>query len=227
MNRPDPLDDLLRFDPLAEAERLIGGSIHDPIPEGGTMNPATAVGFGLAQGHAAIKDHALRSRGDTVLSNDLDRYVDIIEAYGFERVLTVPFRCYPEAADNLFVYAHRAGLLLCFDTYCADHVNSGNVYYNWRPAEGANRGPCISSGGFSRVDQTVWRGNHDCREALIYNLDRLAANGELVSPWVERPFLWLLHYGDTKAKGYDYDKINGERTASLPDWVREFIGPER
>ncbi len=224
MKSPDPLGKLLRFDPLAEAERLTGTSIHDPAPDG-QMNAATALGFVVMQSHAAAKEAALRARGDTLFSNELGRYLGIIEAAGFEQVLSVPFQHYPDHGDRYFIYARRDGLLLAFDTFGGEKtVNGGKVYYSWRPSEAARENPWAytSSGGY-RGD--VWQGDHDCREALIYNLDRLAANGEFVCPWVERPFLWLLNYAEPKVEGYDYHAINRERIAALPPWVREFIGP--
>jgi len=63
-------------------------------------------------------------------------------------------------------------------------------------------------------------GGGDCREALKYNIEQLELNGSFVKPWVERPFLWLLHYMDTKVEGYRYEKINAERIAMLPEEVR-------
>lgn len=230
---PDPLREMLTFDPLAEAERITGQSYKDN--EG--MNAATGLGMALMWEHAAQKNAVLTARGDTTFSNKLERYQAIIEANGFEHVLRVPFQHY-DTPDALMVYARRDGLLLAFDTFSDEStVNGGHLYYNWRPspqcAADHEYWGITSPGGWKRADgrdgpiteDDVWRGNHDCREALIYNIDRLTANGEFVSPWIERPFIWLLHYGDTK-QDYDYDAINAERIAMLPSWVREMIGPE-
>ena len=59
----------------------------------------------------------------------------------------------------------------------------------------------------------------------MFNLGRLAKHGTFVSPWVERPFLWLLNYMDTKTEGYDYKAINEARIAKLPEHVRTCITP--
>ena len=86
---------------------------------------------------------------------------------------------------------------------------------------------CTSSGGAHKTEN-VWIGDHDGREALLFNLDRLRKHGDFLAPWIEQPFLWLLHYTDSKTDGYDYKAIARERIAMLPPWVQEMIGaPER
>jgi hypothetical protein len=129
---------------------------------------------------------------------------------------------------TFFIYWHDDGLLLKFDTFGWNqdegepNVNGGKVHYCWRPNEDVNRWDLTSSG--QMTDSGVWAGNHDCREALIFNLEQLRANGEFVKPWVGRHFLWLLHYMDTKDEDYDYKAITIERAAMLPADVREVIG---
>lgn len=206
---------LLEYDPLAHAEQLTGESYKD-------SQSTMALGFGLLQGSAAAKNAALIERGDTVLSNDLDRYEQIIGEYGFRKVLEIPFAT-GERQERFFVWFHAPfGLLLSFDTYQGDHVNGGKVRYNWRPSdECQDRWKCTSSGHFRK--DGIWVGDHDCREALIFNLERLRKNGTFVSPWVEQPFMWLLHHGDTKAQDYDHVAISKERLGMLPPDVQEVV----
>lgn len=208
------LGEMLTFDPLGTAERITGSSIHDD------GSPAIGLGLALSIQHNARKEAALYAAGDTTFSDGLDRYLGIIEANGFERVLALPFMGH-DTQETLYVYASRDGLLLRFDTHQGDRVNGGSVYYNWKPSDIATMHRHTSSGGF--VTDEVWAGDHDAREALIFKMNTLRANGELVSPWVKRPSLWLLHYMDSKAEGYDYKAINEARISTLPQWVRDFI----
>lgn len=231
------LDEVLRFDPLAAAEELTGHRVGD--------NPvATAFGFSLVQAHARTKENMLLNRDDTLLSNDLDRYLRIIEANGFEKLVEIPF----EADDHRggktgeieFFYAHRDGLLLHFCTHDGTHMNGGNVYYNWRHAdEESRRYDLTSSGGYVDEGQpegerlTLWAGDHDCREALIYKMDRLRQHGAFVTPWIKRPHIWLVNHAEAKhgpsmypARNAYIDGINASKIAMLPAWVQEFIRPE-
>lgn len=215
------LDDLLKFDPLDTAEKITGTSIHD---DGGLDNPSMALGFLLAQDHAKAKTEWLTELGDTTFSNKLDRYQSIIEKYGFEKVLEDTFAANGRF-ETYFIYAHKNGLLLSFDTFGGDRVNGGHVYYNWKPlVEIGEAWECTSSGGYHDTAQgLVWAGYHDCREALIHNLNKLNNRGQFVTPWTKPPFLWLLHYGDSKSKDYDHVAITKARIERMPEWVQRFI----
>lgn len=226
-----PISDLLRFDPLSAAEELTGESYK-------TSKSTEALGFCLMQEHSRIKNAALMERGDTMLSNDTDRYLSIVASIGFEEALTIPFRSH-EQDETFRIYARHDGILLAFDTFGNKRINGGHFYYNWHPgAEAISNRPegILSSyhlmkrpdGNFTPpiTVEDIFVGYHDCREALVFNIDRLTQYGSFANPWRERPFLWLLHHGDPKGHDVDYQSINRERIALLPAWVREFIGPE-
>lgn len=216
MSDDEKLASLLKRDPFDIAEKVTGKFYkNDEATQG--------LGLLMTQSLAKEKHDTLKARGDTVFRNTIKEYVQIIEAYGFEQVLVVPFTSNYAENEALFVYAHKSkGLLLVFDTYHGETVNGGRVYYNWVPNEGEKMYNLVSSGG-SYND--VWAGNHDCREALIFNLTNLDKHGKLLSRWTHRPFLWLLHYMDTRNKDYNYEKINAERIGMLPDWVQTMITP--
>jgi hypothetical protein len=218
------LDDLLKYDPLHEAEKITG--IHYKDGGDGLDNPTIGIGLLLAQQNAKAKNAHLEELGDTTFSNKLARYQSIITAFGFEKVLADEWES-RNGTETFFIYAHRKGLLLSFDTFNGSSVNGGKVLYNWRPSVPLDEiYGCTSSGGFANYDtDPVWVGDHDCREALIHNLNKLNNRGEFVTPWVKRPFLWLLHYDESKVPGYDYRAISEARVGRLPDWVQAFIGP--
>lgn len=220
-------DALLTFDPLSAAEEVTGHSYKNDEATG-------LIGMLIAMHHGEIKNQHLTELDDTVLSNDLDRYTRIITELGFEQVLDVPFDAPgwndddPVRHEHLYIYARRDGLLLCFDTYDSVRVNGGKVYYCWKPNPDCERWNCTSSGGMYEAEDGTryWAGDHDCREALRHNLQKLQDNGSFLPQWPigNGIFLWLLHYQDTKQQGYDYKAINEERLALLPDWVRLMIG---
>jgi len=216
MNDTELLE-VLHTDPLGIAEELTGVSYKE---DEGTQ----WLGFGIMQEKNKIVERELKERGDTVFSNDLDRYQQIITDYGFELALEVPFTAqYDNAEERMFIYWHPYGLLLKFDTYQGVRVNGGKVQYCWKPADPDARETwkLTSSGGYYGG---VWVGDHDCREALIFNLENLRTHGEFVNPWPSLPFMWLLHHGDTKVENYDYVGITSERISMLPEHVREGMG---
>jgi hypothetical protein len=219
----ETLDRLLKTDPLGDAEKITGKDYHDA--------ETTAIGFGILREVSAKKTAILWMNDDTLFRNKLDRYVEIIEKNGFEQVLDIPFlREDRICTEHLFVYANTTdGLLLVFDTYMGDDVSGGSIYYNWIPNEGVEIFDFISSGFVFKKsrehyddDIRILAGSHDCREALIYNMQQLRANGTFLTTWDEHKTLWLIHHGDNK---YDcYSGIINERIAMLPDNIKHMIG---
>ena len=51
-------------------------------------------------------------------------------------------------------------------------------------------------------------------------------HGDFLVPWVQRPFLWLLDYSQTKVPGYDYKAISEAVIATFPAHVHAAITPE-
>lgn len=210
------LHSLLRYDALADAEEIRGTSYKD---DEGT----SALGFVLMRRAADMKAEILGQAGDTVFNNELGRYLDIVTGYGFMPAYEEKFQGPISDCEETYhiLYHPSFGLLLSFDTFRGDHVNGGKIYYNWRPAEeGWSR---WTSSGHMR-DDGVWVGDHDAREALLFNLRMLRENGKFVSPWAERPFLWLCHSGDRRFEptqdGWAERKVMiDRRLASLPEFV--------
>lgn len=240
---------LLEHDPLGTLDDLHARS------GGSYLNAPPSHMFAYAGVHNARKEAVLKERGDTTMTNALDDYQAIITAYGFELALEFPFRSRSwDKAETYFIYTHpELGLVLSFDTYNTDSVNGGKVYYNWKPHDGVRAcWPMTSSGGWHDYDNDpVWVGDHDCREALIFRMERLRKNGTFLPKWRANPFLWFLNHDDTHnvpyeaaraewlktdrstpaprdidfPEGkYDYDAINRERIAMAPK-VQAIIQP--
>lgn len=216
MESSDLLAKVMEFDPLARAEEISGERAED-----GTIGFSTAL-F-MVHAKSSCMRSLLSERGDVWDGMPLDEYLRFIESYGFERLLVDSFES-RYASEKFFVYAHRDGLLLAFDTFMARQVNGGNIYYCWKPTREEGFYHLTSSGRFIAPEYEVWAGYHDAREAVIFNMERLRENGRFITPWPNRPFLWLLHYQESKARDYDRTAINEERISRFPQWARDMVG---
>ena len=219
-HKRDEIPEMLEVDPLSLAEKMTGKSYKE---DSGTLQLGMLLHLKHVQQTAAV----LKACGDSQFAEPLESYLSIIKAEGFEEVLCMPIQDPEFSHTNQFhIFWHPDGILLVFDTYFGNGVSGGKFYYNWRPKEGLEQWyRYVSSGGMK--EGRVWVGDHDCREAIRHHIADLRANGVFLKKWVERPFLWLLHYMDTKVEGYDYAAINEERIARLPKHVRDAISPEK
>lgn len=207
------LDDLLRFDPLDAAEKITGESYK-------TDRETLSLGFGMAMLHNERKAEALRQTRDSHYGMTFAEFRTLLAELGFEEVLVETFagRDCPET----FVIAWSPeGVLAVCESYAGERLNSAKVLYNYRHPNGYPGFGLTSSGSMCG---DLWVGDHDAREGVRHNLGRMREAGEFVTPWRERPWLWLLTYMDTKGE-YDHEAITAARVARLPEHVRQAISP--
>lgn len=145
-------------------------------------------------------------------------FITKAKALGFEEVLSFPFAGGYDKEEK-FIILFRDGILMVLSSFQGDAVNKAEIYYN---AKITGSFDFVSSG--SLVDG-VWVGHQDIRDYMESKINNLVLSTEVLSKWIRQPSLWLLHYMDTKGD-YNYEAINEERIAMLPQYVRDCICPE-
>ena len=227
MGWDDEIRKALNRDPIAEAEKIAGRR----------TEASMWVGLALVQDNARDKEALLSLTGDSYSRAPLKDYLRVITKAGFEKCLEIDFvsstgRSSADPEKYFVFFQSENGILLSFDTYtwpkAKPTVNSGNFYYNWQPnTDTPHR--CTSSGSYITYDKEkntgIWGGSHDCREAILFNIRQLKENGKFLTPWVERPWLWLLHHGDSRVPGYDHKMVTEARIKMLPEHVQTCISP--
>jgi hypothetical protein len=222
-SRSDEIADLLRVDPLAEAERATGRSYKED-------EATSELGFLLHLGHVERKKAALKAAGDSYFSMDLADTLGLYAGLGVLEVLVDEFEGAPWAIgevgppETYRILWHPDGLLATVESYETTGRNSTKVYYNLRVVDREGLWGRTSSG---RLVGDVWAGDHDGREGIANNLAGLREVGDFLPVWAERPFLWLVNYSESKVGGYDYKAITAERISRLPAGVRDSIGIAR
>jgi hypothetical protein len=202
------LEEALSFDPLAEAERLTGQSYKE--------NDAVGwLGMGIMQEHSKIKEGLLKESDDTCFSNSLHEQIQVIENLGFRLLACEDI---PGTGDKWRIF-WRPGILLFCDSYSGDStLNDGKAYFSYKGPRNAMK-RCSNGFAGELNGEEVWYGSVDVREGLRHCLESMEASGEFLEEWIDRPFLWLLSYGDTKDEGYDHKVITAKRILTLPDEV--------
>jgi hypothetical protein len=223
MDKKGQIDKLLATDALDIAEKITGESIHDD------NSAATALGMGLHMLLNAEKRELLKETNDTYFSMLVGEFCAVLIMNGFTKVLDIPFvgTGYGNGKDideNLYFFWNKdKSILVTFDTFAGRSVNGAKAYFNWREYEGQRHDMPINGGG--RYNGFMGE-SIDAREGFIRYIERMEMGGEFLKKWESDPFLWLLHYMDTKDAGYDYKAINKERIKLLPAEVRVAINTE-
>ena len=215
----ETLDKILSFDPLEAAERLTGSSYKE--------SPGTAsLGMAMAQEHNRLKSRALSKAHDTFYDITFDDYLEVLKSLGFKELLSGVITGTEDEWEDKWVVYWRDGVLIFSDSYWGGKgLNSGNAYFNYSSDDEKGPRPQGFSGSVV-LDDTggrVWVGSIDVRQGLRHRLTAMEQNGRLLGVWVEQPFLWLLHYNDTKTPGYSSKDINKQRVAQLPIEVQKAI----
>lgn len=206
------IDRLINKDSLAEAECITGKSYKN---DGSTLE----LGAMMHMTNAEKKHEALEEAGDTTFSMATDDYIEVIERIGFQKIYEESFQDDGHEECYYIYWFGKKGILLEFDTH-RGRRNAATMYYNIKLKEDLEQ-YTISSGGFVDIDERIWSGNHDAREAIIHKINKLSRNGIFLRKWQEQPFHWLTHFGDPDCD-YPYDEykeLTKKRIKQFPDEV--------
>lgn len=218
------ISDVMRSSGLEDAENITGKSYkHDKETE--------SLGIMLHIRNSDAKKTVMKATNDASFSESLDSYLEIIKDIGFVLDYEEPFHSESSDKDeSLSVYwQDEFGLLLHFDTYGGNQVNGGKFHYCWRMNDDCDDWSVRSSS--SPCGDGVILGDHDCREAIRFNIRRLSECGLFIKPWAKPASLHLNHHGDKGICVTDrkldmelWKQASEDRVAKLSPYIRKSIG---
>jgi hypothetical protein len=217
---PDLVEQVLNFDPLASAEEMTGESYK-------TCKLTEAIGVLSHFDHNQRKRELLKSIGDTYFSMTWDELKALLPNLGFQILAIEEFPGDDNHTEEM-IFAWdpvRSALLTAHSYWGRKSVNTGTVYFCWKPTDrndwALNR---CSSSPLEVNGEYVGRSyGYDIREGLKHFLETADRKGTFFKKWPGKPWLWLLNFSDTRDKNYNYDAINARRISMLPKEVQELI----
>ena len=158
MELENKIRDIQKIDPLSVAENLTGKSYKESKSTG-------FLGLGLQMEKNRELNKLLTAADDTLFSETESEYLRKVKDFGFELILTEPFKGFEGQEERLHILWHpQLFILICFDTFTwtdrdgsfaaagrpvpEPGVNGGNIYYTWVPNDVRDRDG-TSSGGFT------------------------------------------------------------------------------
>lgn len=224
----DNLFDLMKVDPLAEAEKITGQSYKD---DNGTMS----LGFAMHMLHNDRVRAAAEASGDTHYNSTFEQALAVFLDLDFDVVLEDHFEGSNGAQETYLVLWNEDGVLGTLESHEGTRMNSAKIYYNVMSGVPLPW-DVTSSGSYAVYDADlhafVWAGDHDVRTGFRASFSALQEAGTFLPRWVKRPHLGLVAYREwhdlpRNDRGYpDYresDKIREERILRLPEHVRKAI----
>lgn len=239
-------DDMLRMDPLLEAEKITGLSYKED-------KETADLGMALHILHNTRKRDELSLRDDTYYSMEFADALRIVQETGFVPIFDHLFQ--GRDGTERFLLLWRDGVLVDMESYTYGGrvtLNTLHMVGNWLPNEGIERWNYTSSGHFKRdgegwddypegdprneTDPWVWIGHWDGREAFRNTMEKLDANGTWVPVWKEIPFTFLISYTekvpsklkknwDKESNWYHARTREKLEAASVPAEIRDMILP--
>lgn len=218
------LQKILDFDPIKVAKECFEN-----------QDKADSLGFTLNYLKSNIIKKEMKERGDTYHGMSLIDFRKVMIDNEFKLIYEEEFEhksCNTIYKDIQMIYWNDEGLLVVADSYWNQKsINSGYLYYNWT-SNILNVSEVLtldltSNGHFIQKDPPMWSGSYDLREALIYHIENLKTYGDFLCPWVETPYLWLLHYVDTESRNYSVVEIGKRKLSKINrDIVNKIIMKE-
>lgn len=234
---PKNLDDLLKYDALQEAEDIVYGKNGEPPIYTGRSDVKNDLFMLLGSLNQKDKREALEKQQDTGGSQKVQYFQKVLTDNGF--ILDLHEVGKKPSWDKTFhqkmknemcqVWYHPDGIVVIFDTFMGG-VNSAKCFYQVKPLDPERKGfyECTSSGSFEKTNDEglIWIGDHDAREGLIHNLNKIRKHGTFLKQWhmTRRPVWFVIWEGPEQYSfDFDYDAASLERILRCPN-VSQIMG---
>ena len=225
----DFVDRVLNFDPIAEAERLVGGKHWSEFTD-----KENAMMLLVARISGQNKERILQNLGDTFWGMGWAAFKDKLLERGFKLGLSYNFqveRTYDNSkkTEEAIIYYNPSKGIVVFATSYGDKtsINGGTAYAEVKAFSDETQNDVmrsISSGGFIHGSDNIFETSWDIREGMFRHIERMEQYADFQSKWINKQrFLWFVDYAEEEIAGYDYKEIAQRKIAQLPAEARAII----
>ena len=217
----DMIKEMLEFDPLAQAERILDDKHWSEFSD-----DEMAASMGLFFMHNDRKNKILKEANDTYFSMDWNEFEEIVTSNGFKIGYEEKFP-YDDHYEKAVMFYREDGLLIWVTSFGGmQSVNGGTLYGEIKLHDVNNRRNIPGcSNGFYDFENNKLHFDKDVREGLIWFISQMKQYGELLPQWEEdHKFLWFLNFSDEeKSNGDNYEEISKEKMMKFCDGAKKII----
>lgn len=229
----DKIDELLRYDPIAEAEKITGKSHWSNFSEDDNM-----LALLMNMQHANRKEDVLKNSKDTYFSMSWDYLINVLAGNGFK--LGTEWNFIDDQWERInnekaVIYYREDGVVVYAESYNnGTSVNGGNCYYELEMKENTDKNEF-----YCLIHTGCWYGENkienelDIREGLIHELKKAELHGNFIKKWKNRKHLWILDYMESKNKishndkyevwNKQYEEITKEHISHCPKELQDIV----
>lgn len=201
------IDDLLKEDPVAMAERISGKGHWSNFDD---KDMSMALMIGMLSGDR--KENALRSTKDTYFGMSWDYLMDVLKENGFKigtewEFIDNQYEDETPKHEKAGIYYREDGVVLFAESWGnKTSVSSGKCFYELERKSGVEKQTfrMLVRTGHSWNDGNKLENEIDIREGLIHNLKKAEQHGSFLRKWESRDSIWILDYMESKRK-IDHD----------------------
>lgn len=193
---------LMSTDALLEAERITGSSYKDD-------EATAALGLGIHLQLGAQKQAVLSELDDTHWNVSWTNFLRIALEEGFVEVRRREHEYKERGMDEQVILHHPTeGTVINAGSYWGgESLNGATLYFNLEFPKHATREGLAFSGHFNldawdNQDRRIYIGSVSLGEGMRRTLAKMRAQGSFVAPWVERPWMSLDAYWDSKESSF-------------------------
>jgi hypothetical protein len=150
-------------------------------------------------------------------------YIKLLKAEGFIKILEEEFVGNDNCKEIFFIYFHKNGIFVSFDTYSIHTINAAKMVFNWKPKTLSAINEICGSGYFIKMrnGKMVWIGSDDVRDSMWYKLRRLRRSGVFIRDWFECPDIWWVNYTESKLSTKELYLAMIRKFCKLPQSIQQ------
>ena len=227
------IDELLRYDPIAEAEKITRKGHWSNFSDEDNM-----LALLLNMKHVENKEKVLKGNKDTYFSVSWNYLIEVLFDNGFKIGTEWEFidDQYNEAhKEKAGIYYREDGVVVFAESYGdGTSVNSGKCFYELEMKDDVDKREFFSlihTG--SRYEENKLENQLDIREGLIYELNKAATYGNFIKTWTNRNHLWILDYMESHKRidhnakyevwNKQYREVTNEHISKCPKELQDIV----
>lgn len=219
--RDERLEELIKFDPIAEAERMAGKNHWSEFNENEMLHALQ-----LQMAHSRCMKNEMVKRSDTYPLMTWKYLCNLMDENGFMVATKWNFTNYRCNYDEEARIWYKPGILIFAESYSSTDVNGGSCYYELEGNADASDNDLFSliqTGSFHNPKRNILNTKINIDEGLFYKLNKAKSLGKFLTTWTyDDNTFWIYDYTERSYINFE-DRTHEEKCKMYREYTRKHI----